>query len=259
MELIPIRTPKLRAPKDDLLAALPKLSLKEGDIVAISSKVISINEGRTVPIEGTDKEKLVEQEAEYLIRFPRNKHKRLFTLNKGSLASSAGIDQSNGNGYYILYPRDPFKSAKRLRAYLTKEYQLKKLGVLVTDSTSMPLRRGAIGFALAWYGFVPLKDYRTKPDLFGRPFRGEVANIADSLGAAAGVVMGEGNEGTPVVVIRGANVEFGNRKPKEPLITAPKDDIYAPLFTGWKKIARVSRTGTAGRSPRARRLQKDRR
>lgn len=256
MELIPVRTRALKAPKDNLLPELTKLKLKEGDILAISSKVVSIHEGRTVPIEGTDKEKLVEQEAEWLIRFPRNTHKKLFTLNKGSLASSAGIDQSNGNGYFILYPTDPFKSAKRLRSFLIKQYGLKKLGVLITDSTSMPLRRGAIGFALSWDGFVPLKDYRTKPDLFGRPFRGEVANIADGLAAGVVVAMGEGNERTPLVIVRGANVEFGNRKPKEPLITAPKDDIYAPLFTGWKKGARVSRTGTTVRSPRGRRPQK---
>lgn len=242
MELIPIRVRALRAPKDDLLAALARsrLSLREGDVVAISSKVVSIDEGRAVPVEGTDRDALIEREAELFIRFPDNPHKKIFTVNQGGLASSAGIDQSNGNGHYILYPKDPFKSAKRLRACLMKNYKVRTLGVIITDSTSMPLRRGAVGFALAWDGFVPLKDYRKTKDLFGRAFRAEVANIADGLAAAAVVAMGEGNEGTPVVTIRGANVTFGNRKTKEPLITAPEDDMYAPLLfrRPWRKGGR---------------------
>lgn len=242
MELIPIRIRPLKAPKDNLLEALAdsKLNLREGDLIAISSKVVSINEGHTLPVEGTDKESIMEAEAERYIRFPKNEHKKLFTITRGSMASSSGIDQSNGNGHYILYPEDPFKSARQLRSYLSKAYGVQKLGVLITDSTSMPLRRGAIGFALSWDGFVPLKDYRKTKDLFGRPFKAEVANIADGLAAGAVTVMGEGNESTPVVVIRGASVVFGNKKTKEPLITAPEDDMYAPLLVmkKWKRGGR---------------------
>jgi dihydrofolate synthase / folylpolyglutamate synthase len=232
MELIPIRVRPLKAPQDDLFDALSRsnLKLKEGDVVAVSSKVVSIGEGRTVPVEGTDKETLIEQEAEWIICLPNPTYRSRFTINKGSMAGSAGIDQSNGNGHYILYPSDPFTSAKRLRSFLMKTYGVKKLGVLITDSTSIPLRRGAIGFALSWDGFVPLKDYRKKKDLFGREFKIEVANIADGLAAGAVVAMGEGGEGTPVVIIRGAPVTFGNKKTREPLITAPENDLFAPLF-----------------------------
>jgi len=244
MEILPIRTRTLRAPKDDLLDALAraKLQLKEGDILAVSSKVLSIHEGRTLPIESVDKDKLIEREAEWFIRFPKNQHKKLFTINQGGMASSAGIDQSNGNGHYILYPDDSFKSAKKLRTFLIRKYGLTNFGVLITDSTSMPLRRGAIGFALAWDGFVPLKDYRKTKDLFGREFRAEVANIADGLAAGAVVAMGEGNESTPVAIIRGAKVEWGNKKTREPLVTAPEQDMYAPLLFSkkWKKGGRGS-------------------
>lgn len=241
MEILPIKLRALKAPQDDLHGAMlrSRLKLKEGDVVAISSKVVSIDEGRTLPVEGTNKDRLVEQEADWFIRIPSGTYRRTFTVAKGAMASSSGIDQSNGNGHYILYPTDPFASAKRLRRWLMKEYGVKKLGVLITDSTSIPLRRGAIGFALAWEGFIPLKDYRKTKDLFGRPFRAEVANIADGLAAAAVVAMGEGNESTPIAIIRGANVVFGNRKSKEPLITAPKDDLFAPLlFKNWKKGGR---------------------
>ena len=246
MELIPIRLRALRAPQDTLRDALlsASLKLKEGDIVAISSKVVSIDEGNTVPGEGTDKDRLVEQEADWYLKFEKAKYRHRFTIAKGAMAGSAGIDQSNGNGYYILYPKDPMKSAKRLRSWIQKTYGVKKIAVLITDSTSIPMRRGAIGFALAWDGFVPLKDYRHKKDIFGREFKVEVANIADGLAAGAVVAMGEGNEQTPIAIIRGANIEFGNRKTKEPLVTAsPKDDLFAPiLFTQrWKR-------GRSGRS-----------
>jgi F420-0:gamma-glutamyl ligase len=109
---------------------------------------------------------------------------------------------------------------------------------------SIPLRRGAIGFALAWDGFVPLNDYRKKHDLFGREFRAEVANVADGLAAGAVAAMGEGDESTPVAVIRGAKVVFGNKKTKEPLITAPEDDMFAPLLFSkkWRRGGQGSRT-----------------
>jgi coenzyme F420-0:L-glutamate ligase len=246
MEILPIKLRALKAPQDDLPGAIlrSRLKLKEGDIVAISSKVVSIDEGRAVPVEGTDKDTLVEKEADWFIRIPNGKYRRTFTIAAGGMASSSGIDQSNGNGHYILYPKEPFESAKRLRRWLMKTYGVKKLGMLITDSTSIPLRRGAVGFALAWEGFLPLKDYRKTKDLFGRPFKAEVANIADGLAAAAVVAMGEGNESTPLAIIRGANVIFGNRKSKEPLITAPKDDLFAPLlFKNWKRGG-TSRTRT---------------
>jgi F420-0:gamma-glutamyl ligase len=246
MEILPIKLRALKAPQDDLRGAVSRSRLKpkEGDIIAISSKVVSIDEGRTLPVAGTDKDRLVEREADWFIRIPGGIYRHTFTIAKGGMASSSGIDQSNGNGHYILYPKDPFVSAKHLRRWLMKTYGVKKLGVLITDSTSIPLRRGAIGFALAWDGFAPLKDYRKSKDLFGRPFRAEVANVADGLAAAAVVTMGEGNESMPLAIIRGADVVFGNRKSKEPLAVAPKDDLYAPLlFKNWKRGGK-SRTRT---------------
>jgi len=238
MHILPFRIRVLKAPKDDLRAALraSKLNLKEGDIVAISSKVVSIDEGRCLHVDSIEKETLVRREADWYVEIPEGKRRKVFTITKGTMASSAGIDQSNGNGYYILYPEDPFKSARRLRAWLKKTYGIKSLGVLLTDSTSMPLRRGAVGCALAWDGFNPLKDYRKQKDIFGRVFKAEVANIVDGLASASVVVMGEGNEQIPVAVIRGANVSF-TTKAKESVMVSPEEDIYAPFLLSrkWKK------------------------
>lgn len=241
MEILPIKTRALKAPKDDLLSALfaSKLGLTERDIVAISSKVVSIGEGRTLPADQIDKRALVKKNTDWYLEVPSNIHRTIFTLNKGAIVGSAGIDESNANGHLVLYPEKPFESAKRIRKALMKHYGVKELGLIITDSMSVPLRRGAIGFALSWDGFLPLNDYRNKKDLFGRPFKMELSNIVDGLSAGAVAVMGEGSESTPVAIIRGTtNVRFGNRKQKDTLIVEPENDIFAPLFfTGrrWKK------------------------
>jgi F420-0:gamma-glutamyl ligase len=241
MQLYPYKLRLLVPPKDDLKEALlaSKLSLKEGDIVAISSKVVSIGEGACVLIEENDKKKLIISEAQWYRHVPRAPHKKLFTIARGVITGSSGIDESNGNGYYILYPKDPFKSARQLRVWIQKTYGVKKVGVIITDSKSDLLRRGAIGFALAWDGLDPLRDYRGKLDLFGRPIRIEIANLIDALAAAAGLYMGEVAERTPLVVLRDVpNIVFKNRSPKRDWpIVGPDEDIFAPVMfhPRWKR------------------------
>lgn len=241
MQVTAYKVPPMRAPESSLLGAVrsSKLSLKEGDILCISSKVVSIDEGRCVPLESIDKQELVRSEAQWFYKPRLSRWRRMFTIAGGALVGSAGIDESNGSGHYVLYPRDPFKSAERLRKAFQKEYRVKTLGLIITDSTSIPLRRGAIGFAISWDGIDPLRDYRGTTDIFGRTIRIEMANLIDALAAAAVLEMGEGNEQTPIAVIRDAkNISLKNRsKQKDQLIVGPEDDLFAPLLwrKGWKK------------------------
>lgn len=228
-----VRLRALKPPKDSLLAALraARLRLRDGDILAVASKVVAIDEGRCVPIQAADKSALVRAEADWWWRPPRSRYRRVFTIAKGALVGSAGIDESNGAGHYTLYPKDPFKSARRLRRALMREHKVKKLGLIITDSTSLPLRRGAIGFALAWAGIDPLRDYRGTKDIFGRTIEIEMANLADALAAAAVLATGEGAERTPVARIRGAPVPLKERaKNLDQLIVLPEDDLFAPLL-----------------------------
>lgn len=252
MEVKAYKLRSLVPPKDEIREAIlaSRISIKEGDVVAISSKVMSISEGRCVAIDYSldpkeltkQREMLIKSEADWYFPAPKTSlWHRYFTIAKGILIGSSGIDESNGNGHYILYLTDPFKSAQQLRAWLMKTYKVKKLAVIITDSASTPLRRGAIGIALAWYGLDPLKDYKRTKDLFGREIKFEMANIIDALAASAVLAMGEGNEQTPIAIIRDAkNIVFKNRSPKIPeqLIVPPSEDIYAPLFwregKGWK-------------------------
>lgn len=243
MEIIPVKTGVLLPPKDDLFSKITasKLALKEGDVVVVSSKVVSIDEGRTIKTGEADRESLAITEADYYLpRASAGKWRRLFTMRHGVFIGGAGIDESNGDGHYILWPKNPMGSAKRIRAFLQKTYKVKKLGVIIADSRSLLLRRGAVGFALGWAGVSPVFDYRGKPDLFGRPIHVSVANLIDPLASAAVFVMGECAEQTPIAVIRGAGRVFAplsRRSRTEPFVVPLKDDVHQMFFRHlkWKK------------------------
>ena len=244
MEIVPIKLAPLVPPQDDLFAKIiaSSLGLQDGDVLAISSKVVSIDEGRCILTADAEKKDLIRQESElFFAPAFTAKWNYFFTITQGALVGSAGIDESNANGHFILWPKDPMRSAKRLRAVLMKQYGLKRFGVLITDSTSRPLRRGAIGFALAWAGIDPLYDYRGTNDIFGRQIRVEQANVVDGLAAAAVLMMGEGSEQTPLALMRGVpeRVWKGRHTKRgwNELVVPLKDDLFAPFFAKvrWKK------------------------
>ena len=127
MEIIPIKTRILQPPNDNLMTALIDAlpELKEGDIIVVSSKVVAIDEGRTVPVEGSDKQALARQEADYVIE--RDYWPTPLTVIKNAFIGTAGIDASNAGNHYVLLPKDAFKSAARIRGQLLKKYNIKKL------------------------------------------------------------------------------------------------------------------------------------
>ncbi len=237
MRITAYRTKKVQKGDDlfDLLqTSLPPLG--DRTIVAITSKIVSLCEGAVVPNDGkVDKRKLIHRQAEYYLEkecLPR--YGIILTIKNSILIASAGIDESNGNGNFVLWPHDPFKSAREIWSFLREKYQLKKLGVIICDSHTTPLRWGVTGLGIAWCGFAPLKNYIGKPDIFGRKLRVTKANVLDGLAAAAVVAIGEGNEQTPLAVIDEVPVvSFRNSPPTKEEIDAlkidPKDDIFAPL------------------------------
>ena len=242
MDIRPVRLRALCPPQDDLFDAIIQsgMRLGERDVVAVSSKVVSIHEGRCVAAASADKQLLARQESEYYTAEKPRWGSR-FTLTQGVLIRAAGIDESNGDGYYTLWPLHPQDSAAKLRRKLMKHYKVKSLGVLITDSISTPLRRGAIGFALAWAGFEPLYDYRGKKDIFGRKLVYEQSNIADALAAGAVLVMGEGSERTPVAVIRNAPEKIWARSRGGSSFVVPlTEDLFSIFLTKavWKKGGR---------------------
>lgn len=222
--------------------------LHERDVVAVASKITGICEGRVVKITGKiDKKSLIIKESDYYIDDPHmSKYNILLTVKNRSLVASSGIDESNGNGAYIFWPKDPDKTASDIWEYIRKIRRVKLVGVVITDSKTTPLRWGVTGFGVSWCGFKPLKNYANSPDIFGRPFVFEQTSILDSLAAVGAFAMGEGREQTPLAIIRDApHVMFTNHPPtqkeRDELNIAFKDDIYAPLTNSslWKKGGRT--------------------
>ena len=203
-------------------------SLKNESIVIVTSKIVALSEGRTAAlIDDHSKERLIRSESE--IALP-TKYVWL-TVKDGMVMASAGIDESNADGKLILLPKDSYKSAKAIRKVLMRRYGLKKLGIVITDSRTLPLRAGVMGLATGYAGFRGIRSYIGKKDIFGRKFKFSRTDVADSLATSAVFVMGEGNEQIPLAVIEGAPVEFCDRVNKKELHIDLEDDIYLPFFS----------------------------
>jgi putative folate metabolism gamma-glutamate ligase len=228
-----------------LEAGLPKM-LEEESIVVVTSKIVALCEEAVVKIQEDwtkeDKQKIVEQESEYFIDPHSSKYHFMLTIRNQIIAVNAGIDESNADGYFVLWPKNLQESANQIWRWLREKYQLQKVGVILSDSRTFPLKWGVIGTSLAHCGFLALKDMRGRPDLFGRPMKMTQINVAEALAVAAVYEMGETNESTPLAVIHDArDVTFQEREPSEQelhgLTIEMQDDVYAPILqkAQWKK------------------------
>ncbi|MBI5620756.1 coenzyme F420-0:L-glutamate ligase [Candidatus Gottesmanbacteria bacterium] len=245
MNIIAIKTKPI-VPGDDLLTILDHdiLKLHDGDVLAVTSKIVSICQGAVASNDGSiDKLDLIKKEADAYLDIPLSQtYGVTITIKNSMLVANTGIDESNGNGYFILWPRNPFASAAAIWTHLRQKFTIHHLGVIITDSHMVPLQWGTRGRAIAWCGFEPLKNYIGTPDIFGKNLHATKASVIDGLAAAAVSIMGEGNEQTPLAIIQDMPpISFLDRPPTkkeiDALTIAPKDDIYAPLLTSveWKK------------------------
>ncbi len=245
MIITPLKTKIFLPPKGDLLAlineGLSGRKLKEKSIFVVTSKVVAISQGRCIKIGSVEKDELVKKESYmYLDREEVPNKYVMLTIKNNILIPTAGIDESNGNGYYILWPSKPFDVAKQIQKFLKSKFSLQNLGVIITDSHTMPLRWGVTGIAVSYYGFNPLRDYRGSKDIFGREMKISQANIADAIAAAAVLLMGEGNEQTPMAIVEDTDfINFVDLDTKNPdaLAIDKATDIYSPLVNSvnWKK------------------------
>ncbi len=230
MEVNSIRT-KVFQPNSDLLEFIrgnvPRV--KENSVIVITSKIVSVAQGRLVP--GGDKNaknRAIKAEAE---KYIKTKWCYL-ALKDGHWCPNGGIDASNAPGkQLILWPENLYRVANDLRTELKNIYGIKRLGILITDSRSAPLRAGISGVALSYAGFKGLRSYEGKKDIFGRKM-GFISrtNVADSLAAAAVLTMGEGREQKPLAVIKEAPVEFIDKSNPHELKVDLKKDLYRPLY-----------------------------
>ena len=210
----------LPAVVSEALARAPG-GLRDGDVLAVSSKYAAISEGRVrrlAEVQVTPEAEslarrygmqpamaqLVLQEAGHI--FGGIETGFLLTAKTGIISPNAGLDRSNiPAGHVVLFPARPYATAARLRRELRQRCGA-DVGVVLTDSWLMPGRLGTSGVALATAGFRPLRDERGRRDLFGNPMAVTQRGMADAISAAAQLVMGERDEATPLAVVRGSGV-----------------------------------------------------
>ena len=194
----------------------------------MTSKIVSLSENRIVPKSKIDKKNLIQKEADhYLGEIGYGCH---LTIKQNLLIPSAGVDESNTEkDFYILYPLNPFLSAQKIHRVIKQKLHLKEFGVLLTDSHTMPLRRGVLGAALAYYGFKGVENKIGTKDLFGKELKMTQINVADALAVAATFTMGEGKECRPLAIVT-APVEFTKLPDNSELRMPFEEDLYKPLL-----------------------------
>jgi dihydrofolate synthase / folylpolyglutamate synthase len=246
MKVTAYKTPLIKA-KDDLFQVIADAVpfLPERSVVVVASKIVSTCENRFVKkVTGDREEKhqLVRLEAELYTDPHSSKYDLMLTVHRNWMFVNAGIDESNADNQYILWPKDPQQSVNQIWHFLREHYNVKEVGVTMSDSTSIPLNWGVMGHAIAHCGFEQLKSYIGKPDLFGRNMKMEQVNMAQGVTAAAVLEMGEGSESTPLAVVRDiTDIVFQDHPPTADELAALhvelEDDVFAPILTKaeWKK------------------------
>ncbi|PIS09697.1 putative folate metabolism gamma-glutamate ligase [Candidatus Beckwithbacteria bacterium CG10_big_fil_rev_8_21_14_0_10_34_10] len=246
MKVTAIKTPIVK--KNDNLLDIIRDSIKtipENSVLVITSKIISYCQGRIVKkaLGGrNEKHSLVRQEADLYLEPSYSQYKMMLTIKNSTLAVNAGIDESNADDGYVLWPNRIQKTTNKIWRFLKKNYHLKKVGVIITDSKTIPLRWGVIGTAISHCGFKALYDYRGKEDLFGRKVKMSQANVVEGIAVSAVLEMGEVAEKNPLCLVQNIKrIKFQNRPPTkkelEDLKVSPKDDVFGPLLTSvdWVK------------------------
>ncbi|GAB7090474.1 coenzyme F420-0:L-glutamate ligase [Halorubrum luteum] len=233
---------------DDLAAMIDdRVDLRPDDIVCVASTVVSKAEGRVFDLEEfppsprateiadrlaalTDEEKdprfaqaVLEESTELLLEAPF-----LLTATRfGHVGVNAGIDRSNvPDGDLLLLPKRPSDSAARLRDGLPVDR------VVVTDTCGRPFRHGQRGVAIGWAGLPASRDWRGERDRDGRELGVTVQNVIDEIASAANLVAGEGDGGTPVVVVR--DWTFGDHGGSDNHFREVEGDFVRQALREWR-------------------------
>lgn len=249
MQLFPLQTPLL-VPEDNLLEVIlgalanADLSLQQGDVLTIATKIVSLTRGllvdrATVKISAQAKKyaEITALPADFMEVALRESDEvlgackgALLTKRDGHLMPNAGADQSNApEGYIIVLPKDPSQIARDIQKSLEAHFNC-KIAVIIGDSRVQPLRRGTSGIALGVAGFVPVIDDRGRKDLYGREMKMTRRAIADNLMSAAEILSGEVDEKVPLVLIRNAPITLIDADLTETMSISPQECMYFSTF-----------------------------
>lgn len=259
IEILPVRgMPEIR-PGADLASMIAQRAgwLRDGDVVVVTSKIVSKSEGRLVPIDPHDaaaRERIRQQliDAETRRTVARRDDLRIVANRHGVVMAAAGVDESNvATDELALLPDDPDRSAAALRADLKLRLGV-DVAVIVSDSLGRPWRAGIVDAALGVAGLTAVVDHRGRLDSGGRALRVTQIAIADEIASAADLVKGK-LAATPVAIVRGLSF-VDNGLGSAPLIHPRERDLFS---LGTAEAIAVGRADAAGSSAPAGPLHAD--
>ena len=225
IELIPLDgVPEIR-PGDDLAALLvPPLraaGARDGDVVAVTQKVVSKAEGRLA--DAADRDAIVAAETVRVVA--RRGDLLIAETRHGLICANAGVDASNVEaGVLSLLPEDPDASAAALREALSAGLGA-DLAVVVTDTFGRPWREGVVNVAIGCAGLPALLDLRGAPDHHGRIMDTTIVGLADEVAAASGLVMTKAAR-VPAAIVRGVDRGGAPDGVAQDLVRSPFEDLF---------------------------------
>lgn len=213
------------------------LRLEDGDVIVVAQTIISKAEGNVVDLRGVKPGKKAEQiaarldkdsrEVEVILQqsseIVRLGHVIISRTKHGFVCANAGVDHTNVDPEHVtILPDDPDASAAGIRDFIKRKLGT-EVSVIISDTQGRAFRMGCVGVAVGVAGMNPLLDLRGKRDLHDKELRVTITSPADALAAAAVSVMGEANEGTPVVVVKGAIYEREDGNARELVMPLERD------------------------------------
>ncbi|MGW2312645.1 coenzyme F420-0:L-glutamate ligase [Actinomadura luteofluorescens] len=211
----------------DIAALIPDGTVEDGDVLVVTSKIVSKAEGRVLVAD--DREKAIDAETVRVVarRTHARGETRIVETRQGLVLAAAGVDASNTRpGTVLLLPEDPDASARRIRAGV-RERTGADVAVIVSDTLGRPWRNGLTDAAIGVAGLAPLSDLRGRDDAYGNRLDVTITAVADEIAAAGELVKGK-LEGVPIAVVRGLS---GLLTPEDgpgarALVRPPEEDMF---------------------------------
>ena len=228
LQIFPVRGLPEILPGADLASLIAEsFSLRDGDVVVVTQKIVSKAENRFVAVDHNDpvaKRAIAESEA---VRVLRRRGEMVITETRhGFICANSGVDLSNvEDGYALLLPVDPDRSARRLRDGLRGNFGV-NVGVIISDTFGRVWRRGLTDVAIGTAGIAAVVDLRGQVDSMGRELLVTEICVADEITGAADLVMGKA-DGVPVAVVRGIESSWLRESSvKDEIVRPPNEDLF---------------------------------
>lgn len=234
---------------DDLPKLIVETARKEnmpinnGDILVVAQKVVSKANGRVTQLKTVKPSDRAKEVAKVTLKDPRfvewvlKEAKKIVKASqeilivenqRGLICINSGIDKSNvpGEDSYALLPEDSDESARKIRAEIMR-LTGQRVAVIICDTYSRPFRKGQVEFAIGLAGVNPFKDYRGQRDLYDYVLKVKNVALADEIASAAELIMGQGDEGIPVAIVKNVKrAELSGTFSAESLNISREEDLF---------------------------------